>query len=327
MNKLKNYRNYLLFVIACVAFIVFVPQIVPNPYYLTVMNSAIIYFVAILGLTIVLGMGGQVTFSIAGTLGIGAFATGVATVHYGLHPLMGILISVVVTALFSWIIGIALFRLKGTYFAFASIALVQIIYSVLQNWSFVGGADGVSRIPNMDLGFFVCSTREEYFIAFSVIAIVCGLLVEQIRRTSLGRALASIRDDEIAARCLGVNVYRTKIISLILAGAFSGLAGALLAFQSTNITSELFTFRQSQIFLVMGMLGGVGDTIGALIGAVVLTLLPEMMHVLQNYYKLIYGVGIIILMIFMPMGISGMIKSIQKSFARRKENAKRGAVK
>ncbi len=191
----------------------------------------------------------------------------------------------------------------------------------------MGGADGISRIPDMDLGFFVCETRQEYFVAFSIIAIICGLIVAQIRNTSLGRALASIRDDEIAARCLGINIYRTKIISFILAGAFTGLAGALLAFQSTNITAELFTFRQSQIFLVMGMLGGIGSTIGAFIGAVVLTLLPEMMRFLQNYYKLIYGIGIIVLMIFMPMGIAGLFKNFQKAVNRYKEKTSRGATK
>lgn len=300
-------------VILTIAFIFIVPQVMPNQYMMTIMDNAIIYFIAILGLTVMLGMGGQVTFSLAGTMGVGAFTVAIATVRGNIHPLIATGLAVIISAIFSYLLGIALFRLKGTYFAFASIALVQILYSLMLNWKQVtGGADGISGIPPLDLGFYVCKNKYDYFYVLIVIALICGLIVNRIRNSSLGRSLASIRDNEIAARCLGVNVYQTKIISFVLAGAFSGLSGALLAFMNTNITSELFTFEQSSIFLVMAMLGGIGSTMGAFVGTILLTMLPEWMRFMASYYKFVYGVGVILLMIFMPMGLAGMVKTFFK---------------
>lgn len=300
-------------VVLTIAFIFIVPRVMPNQYMMTIMDNAIIYFIAILGLTVMLGMGGQVTFSLAGTMGVGAFTVAVATVRGHMHPLLATVLAVVVASVFSYVLGIALFRLKGTYFAFASIALVQILYSLMLNWKQVtGGADGISGIPPLDIGIMVCKTKFDYFYVLIVIALVCGLIVNRIRNSSLGRSLASIRDNEIAARCLGVNVYQTKIISFVLAGAFSGLAGALMAFTNTNITSELFTFEQSSIFLVMAMLGGIGSTLGAFVGTILLTMLPEWMRFMATYYKFVYGVGVILLMIFMPMGLAGLVKTFFK---------------
>jgi branched-chain amino acid transport system permease protein len=323
MRKLLK-ANTLISVAVCIAFVILVPILMPNQYMMTVMNNSIIYFIAILGLSVMLGMGGQVTFSIAGTMGVGAFTVAICTVTYGWHPIPAIIAAIVLTALLSFLLGIALFRLKGTYFAFASIALVQILYSLMQNWKKVtGGADGISGIPKLDLIFFKCNTKIDYFYVFIAFAIICGLIVNRIRNSSLGRSLASIRDNEIAARCLGVNVYRTKIISFILAGGFSGLAGALLAFHNTNITSELFTFEQSSIYLVMAMLGGIGSTMGAFVGTVLLTMLPEWMRFMASYYKFVYGVGVILLMIFMPMGLAGMVKSLIKSLKKKKQQKNR----
>ncbi|NLC84751.1 MAG: branched-chain amino acid ABC transporter permease [Ruminococcaceae bacterium] len=320
MKKSLIKPTHILFVVFGIAFVILVPMLIPNQYMMTIMDNALIYFIAILGLTVMLGMGGQVTFSLAGTMGIGAFTVAIATVRAHIHPLIAIVLAVVVASVFSYLIGIALFRLKGTYFAFASIALVQILYSLMLNWKQVtGGADGIAGVPPLDVGFFVCENKVHYFYVFCVFALICGLIVHRIRSSSLGRSLASIRDNEIAARCLGVNVYQTKIISFVLAGAFSGLAGALLAFLNTNITSELFTFEQSSIFLVMAMLGGIGSTMGAFVGTVLLTLLPELMRFMASYYKFVYGVGVILLMIFMPMGLAGVVKSIFKKKKKQKQ--------
>ncbi len=318
-NILKP-ANILLAVLT-IAFIVLVPQLMPNQYMMTIMDNAIIYFIAILGLSVMLGMGGQVTFSLAGTMGIGAFTVAIATVRGHIHPLLATLMAVVIASVFSYVIGIALFRLKGTYFAFASIALVQILYSLMLNWKQVtGGADGISGIPALDIGVFVCKTKFDYFYVLIGLALICGLIVNRIRNSSLGRSLASIRDNEIAARCLGVNVYQTKIISFVLAGAFSGLAGAMTAFMNTNITSELFTFEQSSIFLVMAMLGGIGSTMGAFVGTILLTMLPEWMRFMASYYKFVYGVGVILLMIFMPMGLAGLVNSFFKKRKKKKQS-------
>ena len=145
-----------------------------------------------------------------------------------------------------------------------------------------------------------------------LLALLCFLIVLRMRRTSFGRALASVRDNEIAARSFGINAYLTKVYSFMIAGIFACLAGAMYALHANYISPEPFKYDQSAIYLIMVMLGGVDSTFGAFIGSMLLTILPEKMRFLQSYYKLVYGVGVIILMVVMPMGIMGFASLLRQ---------------
>lgn len=318
--KKNKLTKWFLLALSVVLFLIFVPVICKNQYLMIVMCNALIYSIAVYGLSVMLGMGGQVTFSTSGIMGIGAFTSGVLTVRLGVHPMLAFLASIIISGIFSLVIGSVLFRLKGTYFAFASIALTQILYVIMLNWRPVtGGAEGLPGIPPFNLGFIVIDSTKKYFYLIFFISLICGLIVHRIRISSLGQSLASIRDNEIAANCLGVKVFRTKVISFVIAGSFAGIAGSLYAFLNSYLSAESFTFDQSAIYLIMVMLGGVASTVGAFIGAVLLTMLPEWMRFLQTYYKLIYGIGVIILMVFMPMGIAGLVKEISARVLKRKK--------
>jgi len=320
--RMLNKAKWVILGVVVILFVALVPGLMNNDYLMTVMCNALIYSIAVYGLSIILGMGGQVTFSTAGMMGLGAFTSGAFTTKLGLHPLLGLLASIIVVSLFSLLIGLILFRLKGTYFAFATIALVQIMYVVMLNWKDVtGGAEGMPGIPPLDLGFMVVDSTRKYFYVIFAFSILCGLIVHRIRKSSLGRSLSSVRDNEIAAYCLGVNVFRTKVISFIISGAFAAIAGSLYAHINTYISAESFTFEQSGIFLIMVMLGGVASTVGAFFGAVLLTLLPEAMRFMQTYYKLVYGFGIIIIMVVMPMGLAGMVKAFLHRIMHRRPAA------
>ena len=302
--------KFLAVILFMLAFIVVVPM-VSSDYIQTVMNSALIYFIAALGISVMLGMGGQVSFATSAFMGVGAFLTGIFSAKMGFHPLLSAVLSVILTGLFSWIMGLILFRLKGSYFTFATIALVQIAYSVFLNWREVtGGPDGIPHIPGLDFGFFRAANVKEHFYIIAVIAFLCAMVVESMKRTSYGRSLASVRDNEIAAQTLGVNVYRTKVISFVIAGVFSAIAGVLIAHNNGFISASLFTFDQSTTYVIMVMLGGVASTPGSFFGALLVTMLPEWLRPLQEYIRLIYGISVMIMMVFMPMGIAGMVKAI-----------------
>lgn len=333
MAKIKKMSTeklvgYALFAVALVlAFFLIPNKDVTSKYMMKVINEGLIYFIAVLGLSVVLGLGGQVTFFTAGIMGIGAYICAIFTTRYGWQPLPALLLAMVLGGIFSYIMGLALFRLKGSYFAFASIGLTNLIYTVLQNWMDVtGGPDGISRIPKLNLYFFECTNYYEYFRVFLVIALLCGLVVQRIRKTYLGRALTSVRDNEIAAQCLGVNVYRTKVLSFVVAGVLACLAGGLFAYQSGYISPDPFKFDRSAIYLIMVMLGGVDSTVGAFIGSLLLTILPEKMRFLNNYYMLIYGVGVIILMVVMPMGIMGIVNILKTKIRNRLMKRKQGEI-
>lgn len=319
LPKLAKYAAFGVLLLA--AYLILPSAGTTSKYMMKIINEGLIYFIAVLGLSVVLGLGGQVTFSTAGIMGIGAYVSAILTTRYGWGTLPALLVAVIACVIFSYFAGLALFRLKGSYFAFASIALVNLIFTILQNWmDMTGGPDGISKIPNLGIGSLECKNYYSYFRLIAIVAVICGLLVQRIRKTYFGRALSSVRDNEIAARCMGINPYRTKVYSFVVAGAFAGLAGSLYAFQAGYITPDPFKFDQSAIYLIMVMLGGVDSTVGAFIGTLLLTILPEKLRILQDYYQLVYGVGVIILMVVMPMGIVGLAKSVRKRFrARRKK--------
>lgn len=277
--------SWILFAVVCVAMFVILPnKSVTNRYMMKVINEGFIYFIAVLGLSVMLGMGGQVTFSTAGIMGVGAYICAILTTRYGFTSVQALLVALVVGGIFSLIAGLALFRLKGSYFSFASIGLTQLLFTIMSNWmEMTGGPDGINKIPGLDLGFFTCKNYYDYFKVYFVIALLCGFAVQRIRKTYLGRALASVRDNELAAQCLGVNVYRTKVISFVIAGLFACFAGGLYTFQAGYISPDLFKYDRSAIYLIMVMLGGVDSTIGAFIGSLLLTILPEKMRFLSDY--------------------------------------------
>lgn len=334
MKKLLNNQSILkllkpfLFIVVCAAIFLIIPnKSVTNKYMMKIINEGGIYFIAVLGLSVMLGMGGQVTFSTAGIMGIGAYVCAILTVRHSWSAVPALIVSLIIGTIFSLIVGLALFRLKGSYFSFASIGLTSLIVTILQNWIPVtGGPDGINKIPALNLYIFKCSNYYDYFKVYFVIAIICGLIVYRMRKTYFGRALASVRDNSIAAECMGINAYRTKVISFVIAGVFASLAGAMFAFHSGYISPDSFSYDKSAIYLVMVMLGGVDSTLGAFIGSMFLTILPEKLRFLSGYLKLVYGAGVIVLMIVMPMGITGFIDIIRHKLRNVWKKRKEGEV-
>ena len=287
-----------------------------NDYSMMVLNNACINSIAALGLTVMLGMGGQLSFAAVSFLGIGAFTVGNLTSGrngFYLDTFASLLVAVAVSTLIAFVFGMILFRLKGTYFTFATIGLVQVTYAVYMNFKpLSGGPDGISKIPFITIFGFTPNGYRQWFYIIMGFVIISMLLVERIRQTSLGRSLASIRDNEIAAQTLGVNVYQTKVIAFTIAGALAGLAGALYAMHNRYVGADTFTFDAAATFIIMAMLGGVNNTAGTFVGALLVTMLPEWLRPVKEYLKLFYGIGVILLMVFMPMGLAGLITSIVK---------------
>lgn len=316
MNNKQNIMRWAkiaAMVVVCMAIFLIVPrENVTSKYMMKVINEGMVYFIAVLGLSVMLGMGGQVTFSTAAIMGVGAYISAYLTTKFDVDPLLTVLLSMIIGGIFSYLLGLALFRLKGSYFSFASIGLAQLLYTIYTNWAQVtGGADGIRNIPQLDLHFFRCENYYDYFKVYFIVAVICFFIVDRIRKTYFGRALASVRDNEINAKCMGINTYRTKVLSFLIAGVLASLAGSMYALLERYISPDPFKYDQSAIYLIMVMLGGVESTFGAFLGTMLLTFLPEKLRFLQSYYKLVYGVGVIFLMIVMPMGLMGIYDNIK----------------
>ena len=319
----KKIRWSSLLVSLVVAAVVLICPTFLNRYSLGVVNTALIYGMAGWGISVLLGMGGQLSFASISFMGIGGYAVAnfcTGRLPFTLPPLAALFASLVVCGIFAWVLGLILFKLKGTYFTFATIALVQVAFTFFNNYRpLFGGPDGINGIPTLSVGGAELSGYNHWFYFLVVLLVVLGIVVERIRRTQLGRSLASIRDNETAAMTLGVDIYHTKVIAFVIAGLLSGLAGALYAMHIRFISADMFNYNSSTQIIIMAMLGGVNNTVGVIIGALLVDVLPEIFRSLQNYMQLIWGFAIIVLMIFMPSGLGGLYETIQSKLRRRKK--------
>jgi branched-chain amino acid transport system permease protein len=284
---------------------IYIPFAVSN-YLLRVFNMTMITYICVVSLFVIFGMAGQISFAQAGFWGVGAYISAILTVDLQVSPLLAFFASALGTALLALILGIALFRLHGHYFGFATIGVVMILNGLFQNWKPVtGGADGIANIPPFSVASLAFQTETSLFYLILLVVVLISIATYFIHQSSLGRAFLAIRDNEIAAKCMGVNSYLTKIIAFTISGLYCGIAGSLFAFMSSYISASTFTFPQSALYLVMLMLGGYHSLPGPIVGTTLLMLLPEWVRFLQEYILLIYGLGVMVLMVVMPDGLIG----------------------
>ncbi len=325
MKKINiKFSTCLIFLLAAI-FVLVIPR-VSQGYSMMVLNLGLIYSIAVYGISVMLGLGGQLSFAAVAFMGVGAYFTANVTsgrLGFVLDTSLALLLTILLSALLSFLIGLVLFRLKGTYFTFATIGLVQVAWSFYLSYKpLFGGPDGISNIPTLKILGFSPANYNEWFYILSGIVLIVALLVERVRRSQLGRSLSAIRDNEIAAQTLGINVFMTKVIAFTIAGALAAVAGSLYAMHSQFVSSDMFTFERATSYIIMAMLGGVNNTVGIFVGSVLVTMLPEWLRFMQQYLQLIYGVGVILLMVFMPMGLAGLASNVGKTIRRklRKKN-------
>ena len=298
----------LLAYIALIAVLVYVAATTTFDGYVTnILMQAVTYAVAVMGLTVVLGLCGQINLAQAAFFGLGAYAVGLGTVDYGLSYWICMGLGLIVVFAFGAFLGTSTIRLGGHYLAMVTISFQQILTLVMINWIPVThGPDGVSRILKPNL----FNTPQSY-LAFCVgVLAVVGYLVWQLPSTKLGRAMRAVRDNELAAGVTGIDIQRTKVTAFAICALLGGLGGGLFAGGFSYVSPDQFSFAESIVFLTMVLLGGVASPIGAVIGTGLLILIPEWLRFLKSIpglYLAIYGLAVILIVLFMPDGIWGFV--------------------
>lgn len=280
-----------------------------SSYVHNILMQAVTFAIAVFGLTVVLGLCGQINLAQAAFFGIGAYAVGLGTVDYGLNFWLCLGLGLVAALGAGAFLGASTLRLGGHYLAMVTISFQQILTLVLINWIPVThGPDGVPRIPRP--GLF---TRSDIYLALCVAILgIVGYLVWRLPDTRLGRAMRAVRDNELAAGVAGIDVYRTKVIAFALCALLGALGGGLFAGGFSYVSPDQFSFAESIVFLTMVLLGGVGSPIGAVIGTALLILIPEWLRFLKEIpglYLAIYGLAVILIVVFMPEGIWGFVSA------------------
>lgn len=276
-------------------------------YALNILMQAATYAIAVIGLTVVLGLCGQINLAQAAFFGIGAYAVGLGTVDGGLNFWICLITGLGLALVLGAALGASTLRLGGHYLAMVTISFQQILTLVLTNWIPVThGPDGVPNIRRPAL----FADGQSYLALCVLVLAVVGWLVWHMPRTRLGRAMRAVRDNELAAGVSGIDIYRTKVAAFALGALLAGLGGGLFAGSFTYISPDQFAFSESIVFLTMALLGGVGSPVGAVIGTALLILIPEWLRFLKEIpglYLAIYGLAVILIVVFMPDGIWGFL--------------------
>ena len=320
-------KLWILLGIAAIFLVAFLFSRQATNYTYTVINSAIIYYFCSLGVVLMLGFCGQLSFAIISFMGIGAFLAGQLAKNFGVAPWLAIILATCATMIVSLVFGYLLLRLKGAFFVFGTIATVSIFSTIFQNYiPLSGGPNGLFGIPKLVLFGITFNSYSKWFWLLLILAVLCGLLVLRIRSTSLGRSMMAVRDNEIAAQVMGVNVFATKLYAFIISSGIAGFGGALLCFHNGVVSSTLFTFGVQMRFLTMAMLGGISSVPGSALGTLIVICLPEVLRVLQRYMNLIYGIAVVLMMIFMPTGIAGLLSGLARRLLSGRAEKQKGGV-
>ncbi|HZK67457.1 MAG TPA: ATP-binding cassette domain-containing protein, partial [Chloroflexota bacterium] len=297
--------------------VIALPYVLDSNYWLNLVNLAISFSIACLGLNIVLGYTGQINLGQASFWGIGAYTSAILTTRLDMNVWPAMVLAFIVAGLAGVLLGIPSLKLSGHYLAIATIGFGIIVQLILINQiDLTAGSDGITQIPSPSFfGIGLTNADSFYYVsATSLILLVWASI--RLKNSRSGRALLAVRENEMAAETMGIDTTFFKVAAFSLCAAFAGYAGALFAHSGSHyISPDTFSFDQSVVLLAMMVLGGNGSAIGSVVGATLLTMIPEVLRFLKDSYMMFYAAGIVLVMIFMPGGIAGLV--YQMGFARR----------
>ena len=314
-------------VLAVLAVMASLPFIV-NPFYLGVVVLGAIYAVAVLGLHFLMGLSGQPSLAQGAFFGVGAYTAAILSTRFDVPMYATLAATVVAGVLLGLSLGYATLRLTGHYLALATIGFAVIAHIVFLQWRPVtNGADGIAGTASPTIGGIVFDQDFYYFYIVWAVLAVLALIGWRIKRSRVGRAFLAIREDELAAAANGIDVLQFKVLAFTLSTVYAGIAGGLYAHGLTRyISPDNFVFDLSVTMLVMLLLGGQASVPGAIIGAMLVTALPEGLRFLDRYYLVVYGALVILLVIYLPQGLWGVAEGRFSRRARARARAQAGSA-
>ena len=289
-----------------IALVAVVPAVVTNLYYIQVMIFIGIYTILALSLNLLNGYVGLLSIGHAAFYGIGAYASAKLVMAVGLPFPLAMLGAGIVAGIFGYLIAKPTLRLSGIYMTLATLGFNMIFFLILQNWmGFTNGPLGIMDIPPPNIFGYQIETRVQYYYLVFFLVLMTIFSMHRLMTCRFGRALVSIRENELAAEAMGVHTTRYKIQAFVLAAFYAGIAGSFYAHFVKYISPDSFYIYESFILLAMLAFGGQGNLIGPVVGAAVLIIIPEIFRFLQEYRMLVYGGVLITMMLVRRQGLLG----------------------
>lgn len=281
------------------------PFIVRDEYYVHLLIMAGIFFMLAAGMNLLLAAG-QLTLGHTAFFGIGAYTSGLLGLHYGLSAVFGMAIAAGFSGLLGYLLGRITLGLRGAYFVLVTIGFAEVIRLVATNWiDLTQGPLGLPGVPPFDLGTpaLTLGGKRAFYYLMLILAGGTVYLTARLLRSRVGRALAAIRQNEGLAESSGISAYHSSLVAMVVACALAGVAGSFYAHYILFLSPELFAFYNTVTMVVMVVAGGQGTVAGPAVGALVFTFIPELLRMASFYRMLVYGIILLLSIMFMPQGI------------------------
>ncbi|HJV81817.1 branched-chain amino acid ABC transporter ATP-binding protein/permease [Noviherbaspirillum sp.] len=286
-------KNRILALLGIAALALF-PQVFHNPYYIHLAETILIYAILLFGLDIVVGYTGQVSLGHAALFGIGSYTTGVLVFKLGMPFLIAVPASIAVTAVFGALLALPALRVTGPYLAMVTLAFGTIVQILINEMTFL--TEGPLGIKVAKPSFFGVKLGEvAYFYVVAVLMVLSLIVVHRILKSHLGRAFQALRDSPVASDCMGVSVYRYKVYAFVISAGLAGLAGSLYTYSEEYISPNTYNFELTILFLLAVIMGGRKTRSGALLGALIVVMLPSLLSDIELFRKIAVTAAVVVL--------------------------------
>ena len=293
INILKTTKNRIVFIVMLI--VVLLPNLMPNNYTIYIADRALANGIAVLGLVVLYGMTGQITMATMSFFALGAYTSAVAQMSFQVEPIVAIFLGILMATIWGIIISIPSFKLTGPFLTISTVAFGEVVRITFINMvSLTNGPTGLNRIPKFAiLGHTITSDVEWYYILFVVLVLI-GIVCIRLKDSHFGRAFYAVKDDELAASLMGINVRVTKTIAFTFASMVAGIGGTMYAHLAGYLNPNDFAQPYSNSILTMAVLGGGDRVIGTIIAAICVTALPEILRFMQEYYIMVFNIIILV---------------------------------
>lgn len=316
--KIDFKKNLKLWLLVGVLAILLAPVLIQDEYFTHILISIGMYIVLTLSLNLVTGYAGQFSIGHAAFYGIGAYTAALLMLQANLSFWLVLPISAIVTAGFGFLLGLPTLRLQGDYLGIVTLGFGEIVRLVFVNWTAVTrGPMGLPGIPAPSIGSFVFTSKLPFYYLILILVTITLLIMRRITSSRYGLGLITVHEDEIAASAIGINTVYAKLSAFTVGAFMAGMTGAFFAAYISFISPDSFMYVDSITILSMVVLGGMGNLVGSVLGAIVLVVAPEILRFLVDYRMILYGLMMVVVMIFKPEGFWGLSKRLRNVWLKK----------
>ncbi len=311
---MKINKTSALIAAAAIALAAILPMFISNNYHLNLMIQVLINIIIVVGLNFITGLTGQMNLGTAGIFSMGAYTSSLLATRLGINPWICLIAAVGMGILIGMGLGYPSLRVSGVYLALTTIGFSEIVRILMTNLTgLTGGALGVTGIPPFSILGHKFQTNKEIYYLYLVIAVILIFNAYRIVNSKWGRAFLAVKDNPDAVEAGGINIASIKILAFTLAAVYATVAGSLYAHYVGFINPSAYNLEYSINYVVMLVIGGIGSVPGNVLGAILVTLVPEFLRFMENYYWLVFSIITLLFVIFMPNGIVSLFKGKKRA--------------